>query len=359
MTIHNTGEDHEARWWHAAADGLLVCEVCPRACRLAQGQRGACFVRMRRDDRVVLTTYGHAAGFCLDPIEKKPLYHFHPGTSVLSLGTAGCNLECRTCRTWLPEVVDRVDAAVVDASPLVVADAATEWRCRTVAFTYNDPIVYAEYAIDIARTCHVRGLRTVAVTSGFVSPAVRRDLFGVMDAANIDLKAFDEEKHRRFTGGSLRPVLDTLIHVRHRTGTWLEISTLLVPGMNDDHEQLRAMSTWIRDELGSDVPLHFATPRYGDRAVTPAAGAALARARTIAREAGLRHVYTGPGGDPEGLTTYCPGCGTALIERAGISVRRYRLTSQGRCPECRAQVAGNFEDRAGEFGARRIPVRVD
>lgn len=359
MTLHFTGRDYPARWWHVAEDGRLGCDVCPRACRLEDGERGICFVRQRHGDRIVLSTYGRAAGFCLDPIEKKPLYHFLPGTAVLSLGTAGCNLECRTCRTWLPEVSAGVDAAVVDASPVAITAAAEEWRCRSVAFTYNDPVVYAEYAIDIARASHVRGLRTVAVTSGFVSPAARYDLFGVMDAANIDLKAFDEEKHVAFTGGSLRPVLETLIHVRHHTSTWLEISTLLVPGMNDDHEQLSAMAKWIHDELGEGVPLHFATPRYMFELVTPAARAALARARDIAREAGLHYVYTGAGGDAEGSTTYCPGCGTALIEREGIAVRRYRLTAQGRCPECRTQVPGTFEDRAGEFGARRIPVRVE
>jgi pyruvate formate lyase activating enzyme len=359
MTVHVTGEDYPARWWHAGGDGLLHCEACPRACALAEGERGACHVRQRRGNRIILTTYGRAVGFCLDPIEKKPLYHFHPGTAVLSLGTAGCNLQCRSCRTWRPEVTEGVDASVVDASPLAIADAAAEWQCRSVAFTYNDPVVYAEYAIDIARTCHVRGVQTIAVTGGYVSPQVRRELFGVMDAANIDLKAFDQEKHLRFTGGNLQPVLDTLLHVRHRSATWLEISTLLVPGINDDQPQLRAMSTWIREELGPEVPLHFATPRYAGRPPTPAAGAAMARARNIAREAGLLHVYTGPGGDKEGSTTYCPGCGTALVEREGITVGRYRLTAQGRCPECRTTVAGAFDDRPGEFGARRIPVRLE
>lgn len=361
--MHVAGEEYEARWWQRAEDGRLHCEACPRGCLLAEGQRGACYVRQRRGDRVVLTTYGRATGFSAEPIEKKPLYHFHPGSAALSLGTAGCNLECKTCRTWLPEVSVRVEQDLVDASPLTVADAATDWRCRSVAFTYNDPAVFAEYAIDVARTCHVRGLKTVAVTAGYISPAARRELFGVMDAANVDLKAFDEEKHLRFTGGHLRPVLDTLIHVRHRTSTWLEISTLLVPGVNDDSPQLRAMTRWIREELGVDVPLHFATPVYAEqgagRTVTPAAVAAMERARDIAREAGLHFVYTGPGSDPEGATTYCPGCGTVLIERDGLAVTRYRLTSAGRCPECRTPVPGEFEDRAGEAGARRIPVRVE
>lgn len=362
------GEDYVARWWHRAPDGALHCEACPRACVLTEeGERGGCHVRVRSGDQIVLETYGKATGFCLDPIEKKPLYHYHPGTAVLSLGTPGCNLRCRTCPTWLPRVAAGVEAALVDAPPLVIADAAAEWGCRTVAFTYNDPVVYTEYAVDIARTCHVRGLRTVAVTAGYATAPVRRELFGVMDAANIDLKAFDEQTHLRLTGGSLRPVLDTLAYVRHHASTWLEISTLLVPGVNDSPVQLGAMTRWIRAELGADVPLHFATPRSTYRpgstipppTVTAPARAALARARATALEAGLVHVYTSPDGDADGLTTFCPGCRTALVEREGITVRRYRLTSAGRCPECRTPVAGHFDDRPGEFGARRIPVRVE
>lgn len=368
MSGRDAGEGYVARWWHRAEDGSLHCDACPRACVLAtEGQRGDCHVRRRKGDQIILETYGKATGFCLDPIEKKPLYHFHPGTAVLSLGTPGCNLRCRTCPTWRPEVVEGVEAAVVDASPLVIADAAAEWACPTVAFTYNDPMVYTEYAVDVARTCHVRGLRTVAVTAGYATAPVRRELFGVMDAANVDLKAFDEEQHRRLTGGDLRPVLETLVHVRHHAATWLEISTLLVPGVNDDNAQLRAMAAWIHAELGPDVPLHFAIPRPGYRPgalapppmVSAPARAALARAWAIAREAGLRHVYTGTDGATVGRTTSCPGCGTALVEREGLTVRRYRLTSEGRCPECRTPIAGVFDDRPGEFGARRIPVRVE
>ncbi|WP_245703006.1 AmmeMemoRadiSam system radical SAM enzyme [Raineyella antarctica] len=364
------GTAERARWWHHVGDGRLQCDVCPHQCQLADGEAGKCFVRVRQGERIVLTTYGLASGFCLDPIEKKPLYHFHPGTAVLSLGTAGCNLSCRPCRTWDEAVAKRVHRMAEEASPRAIAAAAHQWQATSVAFTYNDPAIYPEYAIDIARACHVQDVRTVAVTSGFMMPAVRRELFGVMDAANIDLKGFDEEFYQSFIGGSLRPVLDTLIYVRHRTSTWLEITNLLVPGHNDAPDRLRAMCTWIHDELGPDVPLHFSAYRPDPRmpetglaasglaGVPPTPPEALLRAVDIAREVGLRYVYSGGAGTPATGTTYCHGCGAALIEREGHTVQRYRITSQGRCPECRAVLPGAFDDRPGDFGARRIPIRL-
>lgn len=350
-----------ARWWHRVEDGRLQCDVCPRQCRLEDGQRGFCFVRSRQGDEVVLTTYGMAFAFCLDPVEKKSLYHFYPGTPVLSLGTAGCNLQCLSCRTWDPGVERRVERLSEEASPSAIASAAHQWRATSVAFTYNDPAVYPEYAIDIARACHVQGIRTIAVTAGYMNPSARRDLFGVMDAANIDLKGFDDDFYRSFAGVDLRTVMDTLVYVRHRTSTWLEITNLLIPGQNDDPATMSAMCTWIVKELGADVPLHFAAFRPEPRmpGVPPTPPEMLARARDIALEAGLQYVYTDGGGIPRTETTACAGCGATLIERdGGSTITRYRLTSNGRCPECRASVVGYFGDRAGDFGARRIPIRL-
>ncbi|QGF23438.1 AmmeMemoRadiSam system radical SAM enzyme [Raineyella fluvialis] len=398
------GESFPARWWHPAEDGRLVCDVCPRACALTDGQAGICTVRAREGDKLVLTTYGRGAGFCIDAVERRPLYHFLPGSAGLCLGTAGCNLNCRTCRVWRPETVAQVTGLLEDASPLAVAGLAADWRCASVAFTYNDPVIYAEYAIAVARVAHVLGLRTIAVTAGYMERAVRRDFFGMMDAALIELKVFDAEAHLRYAGGDLQTVLDTLVHVRH-SRTWLEMSTLLVPGLNDDPAQLWAMCTWIRAELGPDVPLHFSTlgtsqrrpaPGPAGRSGTGAAShgvpaarthpasptrqtprapqtrptpqtptpqtppddrAHLVMAREIALECGLNYVYTGLADVPEGRTTHCPSCRAVLIERDAV-IRRYRLTSEGRCPECRAPVPGVFADRAGESGARKIPVRV-
>jgi len=368
VSLHTPGQPFPARWWHADGDGRLVCDVCPRACALADGEAGSCAVRVRDGNRIVLTTYGRGAGFCVDAVERRPLYHFLPGTPVLCLGTAGCNLTCRSCRVWRPETVARVSGLLEEASPRAAAGLATEWRCSSIAFTYNDPVVYAEYAIAVARAAHVEGLRTIAVTAGFLEPAVRRDFFGVMDAAVIELKVFDEEAHRRYAGGSLHTVLETLTHVAHRQGTWLEVSTVLLPGLNDDPGQLRAMSTWIRRELGPDVPLHFTAPipasrrtgshpGSGSLPIPPGDRVGPARAREIALEAGLRYVYASPADVVGGRTTWCPSCGAVLIER-GSMIRRYRLTSEGRCPECRTAVPGLFGDRAGEAGAHRIPVRV-
>lgn len=391
MTQHLPGQPFPARWWHVGADDRLVCDVCPKACALADGEAGSCAVRVREGDRMVLTTYGRGAGFCVDAIERRPLCHFLPGTPVMCLGTAGCNLSCRSCRVWRPETVAQVSGLLEDASPRAAAGLATEWRCSSIAFTYNDPVVYAEYAIAVARAAHVAGLRTIAVTAGFLSPVVRRDFFGVMDAAVIELKVFDEEAHQRYAGGSLLTVLDTLSHVAHRHDTWLEISTVLLPGLNDDPLQLRAMCTWIRAELGRDVPLHFSAPvalrRPAASSAGPSGGASgsaglpdpagsagspsgpsgvrpaspgwvdVARAREIAMDAGLRYVYTDDLAVPGGRTTRCPSCGAVLIER-GLTIRRYRLTSEGRCPECRTAVPGHFGDRAGEARGQRIPVRV-
>lgn len=351
---------HAARYWHTLPDGRIQCDLCPRHCRLHEGQRGFCFVRMRQGDHLVLTTYGRSSGFCIDPIEKKPLNHFYPGSSVFSFGTAGCNLACKFCQNWDISKARDMDRLMDQASPEAIARAAQEWGCRSVAFTYNDPTIFAEYAIDVAVACRERGIMTVAVTAGYIDPEPRRDFYAVMDAANVDLKAFSEDFYFKVTGAHLQPVLDTLVYLEHATDVWLEITTLLIPGYNDSDDELRAMCRWILRELGPDVPHHFSAfhPDFKMLDVPPTPPATLVRAREIAMEEGLHYVYTGNVHNRDGDTTFCPQCHAALIERDWYKILDYRLTPDGRCPACGTPVPGRFAEHAGDFGSRRIPIRL-
>ena len=348
------------RYWHPLDDGRIQCDVCPRACKLREGQRGVCFVRARLDDQVVLTSYGRSSGFCVDPIEKKPLNHFLPGSSVLSFGTAGCNLACRFCQNWDISKSKEIDTLADAASPEALARAAVELGCRSVAFTYNDPVIFHEYAIDVADACHEVGVKAVAVTAGYVCDEPRTEFYRHMDAANVDLKAFSEEFYRHTCGARLEAVKDTLRYLRHETSVWFEITNLLIPGLNDSDEELQAMTSWIVDDLGPDVPVHFTAfhPDYKmtDRPATPPA--TLTRARQIARANGLRFAYTGNVHDTDGSSTYCPGCGTVVVERDWYALGAYRLTDDGRCNRCGTTLAGVFDGPAGTWGPRRMPVRL-
>ncbi len=358
---HRQPDQHyPARWWHRLDDGRIQCDLCPRDCKLHDGQRGLCFVRRREGDAMVLTTYGRSSGFCVDPIEKKPLNHFYPGTSVFSFGTAGCNLACKFCQNWDISKSTEMDRLMDAASPEAIAEATLASGCRSVAFTYNDPVIFAEYAIDAADACHARGVKTVAVTAGYIHEAPRREFYSRMDAANVDLKAFTEEFYFRLTGAHLAPVLDTLKYLVHETDVWTEITTLLIPTKNDSDAEIRAMSQWIARELRPDVPLHFTAfhPDYklDDLPATPAS--TLARARRIALDEGLQYVYTGNVHDREGGSTFCPRCHALLIERDWHRILRYDVTDDGRCPHCTAPIVGRFEPYRGSFGNRRMPVRV-
>jgi pyruvate formate lyase activating enzyme len=350
----------DARWWHKLDDGRIQCDLCPRDCRLHDGQRGLCFVRAREGDGMVLTTYGRSSGFCVDPIEKKPLNQFYPGSSVLSFGTAGCNLACKFCQNWDISKSREMDRLMDEASPETIARAAGELDCRSVAFTYNDPVIFAEYAMDVADACHARGVKTVAVTAGYMYPEPRREFYARMDAANVDLKAFTDDFYFKLTGAHLAPVLDTLTYLRHETGVWLEITTLLIPGRNDSPEELDAMTKWIARELGPDVPLHFTAfhPDYKLSDIPATPPATLARARRIAIANGLHYVYTGNVHDAEGGTTYCPHCANAVIVRDWHRILNYRVSDDGACRECGGHIAGRFERFAKPFGPRRIPVRL-
>ena len=336
---------YDARWWHLLPDGRMQCDLCPRDCKLHEGQRGLCFVRKREGDRMVLTTYGRSSGFCVDPVEKKPLNHFLPGTSILSFGTAGCNLACKFCQNWDISKSREMDTLMDAAQPETIARAAQALGCASVAFTYNDPVIFAEYAIDVAEACRAQGIRTVAVTAGYISPAPRRELFARMDAANVDLKAFTDDFYVKVTGAKLDPVLETLRYLRHETDVWTEITTLLIPGRNDSEAEIDALTRWVADELGTDVPLHFTAfhPDWKMTDVPATPVATLRRAREIAMHNGLRHVYTGNVHDPEGAQTRCTQCGTMLIAREAYRIVDYRLTDAGECKACGHALAGRFD----------------
>jgi len=338
----------------------VQCDICPRACRLRDGQRGLCFVRAASGNEVVLTTYGRSSGYCVDPIEKKPLAHFLPGTPVLSFGTAGCNLACRFCQNWDISKSREMDILADAAGPRVIAEAARRLGCRSVAYTYNDPVIFHEYAVDVALACREVGVRSVAVTAGYMLPEPRRELYAVMDAANVDLKAFSETFYRQVCAAHLEPVLDTLRYLVHETTVWTEITTLLIPGANDSDEELDALTRWVAEELGPHVPMHFSAfhPDWKmlDTPATPPA--TLRRARETAMANGLRYVYTGNIHDPRGQSTWCHGCGERLIERDGYTLGGWRLTDDGRCARCGTVCAGVFEARPGSWGARRMPVRL-
>jgi pyruvate formate lyase activating enzyme len=317
-------------------------------------------VRKREGDAMVLTTYGRSSGFCIDPIEKKPLNHFYPGSSVLSFGTAGCNLACKFCQNWDISKSREMDTLMDSASPEAIAAAAVRSGCRSVAFTYNDPVIFAEYAMDAADACRARGIKTVAVTAGYIGDDARREFYAKMDAANVDLKGFTDEFYVKLCGARLQPVLDTLVYLKRETDVWFEITTLLIPGKNDSDAELAAMSEWIARELGVDVPLHFTAfhPDYKmmDLPRTPAA--TLSRAREIAMRAGIRYVYTGNVHDRTGGTTFCPGCGHALIARDWHEILRYELSEDGRCLRCDAAIPGRFTGFEGQWGRRRKAVRL-
>jgi pyruvate formate lyase activating enzyme len=348
------------RYWHGVDDGRIQCDVCPRACKLRDGQRGLCFVRAREGDAIVLTTYGRSSGFCVDPIEKKPLNHFLPGSSVLSFGTAGCNLACRFCQNWDISKSREVDTLADAATPKAIAAAAERLGCASVAFTYNDPVVFLEYAIDVADACHERGIKAVAVTAGYVCPEPRVEFYAHMDAANVDLKSFSERFYAETCAGHLQPVLDTLEYLRHETQVWFEITTLLIPGLNDSDDELDAMTRWLVDRLGPDVPLHFTAfhPDYRllDRPPTPRE--TLTRARQIALANGVRYAYTGNVHDRDGGSTVCHGCGTRVIERDWYELGDYELTDDGRCRTCGTRIPGVFAGPSGGWGRRRLPVRL-
>lgn len=349
------------KYWHALSDGRVQCDVCPRYCKLQEDQQGFCFVRARKNNQIVSTTYGRSTGFCIDPIEKKPLHHFLPGTSVLSFGTAGCNLGCLFCQNW--DISKSRETSILSeyASPEDIALLAQKNHCRSVAFTYNDPVVFMEYAMDTAKACHQLGIKTVAVTNGYICEAPRKELFAHMDAANVDLKAFTENFYQKITASHLQPVLDTLVYLKKETNVWLEITTLLIPGKNDADSEIESLSQWVIKNLGPDVPLHFTAfhPAWKMQDTPPTPPTTVLRAREIALKNGLYYVYAGNIQDTEGSNTYCHHCHERLIERRGYYIADYKLTSDGCCSFCRTKCNGIFEKSAGHWDGCRKPLAID
>ncbi len=354
---HFGSEDiHPGRWWHREGE-RVVCDLCPRACAMKPGQRGACFVRAGTERGVALTTWGRSSGFCVDPIEKKPLNHFLPGTPVLSFGTAGCNLACRFCQNWDISKARAMDRLMDTATPEAIVREAKRTGCRSVAFTYNDPVIFAEYALDVAAACREADLKTVAVTAGYISEGARAEFFAGMDAVNVDLKAFTERFYKGLCAGSLEPVKETLRYLVQETDVWTEVTTLLIPGENDGDDELEQLSAFVHDELAPHVPLHFSAYHPDYRMKTRATPkSTLQRARRIARSAGLKFVYTGNVHDPDGDTTFCPSCDAVLIKRDWYELRTW--TMRGNRCACGAVIPGVFEDSPGTWGRRRLPVQI-
>jgi len=366
MTIKENYQDAithpwPTQYWHGLDDGRVQCDLCPRFCKLKEGQRGLCFVRANVQNAVVLTTYGRSSGYCIDPIEKKPLNHFLPGSPVLSFGTAGCNLACKFCQNWDISKSREIDTLADAASPELIARAARELNCRSVAYTYNDPVIFHEYAIDVAQACAEHDIKSVAVSAGYVCDAPREEFYRHMDAVNIDLKSMSESFYYKLTGGHLQAVLDTIKYVKHETNVWLELTTLLIPGQNDSQQELQQLTQWIAEQLGPDVPLHFSAfhPDFKMMDVPKTSFETLQQARDIALSNGLHYVYTGNVHDKAGESTYCHHCGEMLIGRDWYQLSEWNLTPLGRCRFCDTACAGHFEAQAGTWGAQRQPVNLE
>jgi pyruvate formate lyase activating enzyme len=348
------------QYWHRLEDDRIQCDVCPRFCKLHEGQQGLCFVRARQQDQIVLTSYGRSSGYCIDPIEKKPLYHFLPGTPVLSFGTAGCNLACKFCQNWDMSRAREMDVLADAAPPALIARAAMELGCRCVAYTYNDPIIFLEYAIDVAKACRALSIKSVAVTAGYITEQPRAEFFRYMDAANVDLKAFSERFYHKVCGGHLQPVLDTLVYIKNHTDVWLEITTLLIPGENDSDAELEEMAQWVVGNLGPEVPWHFSAfhPDWKMLDIAPTPLSTLIKARDIATKHGVRYAYTGNVHYGSGDSTYCPKCHNKVIGRDWYVMTDWNLTDIGHCQFCGSVIPGVFEGPAGHWGSKRQPIRL-
>ena len=348
------------RYWHKVSEDRVQCDLCPRFCKVKEGKQGFCYVRENHQGAIVLNTYGLSSGFCVDPIEKKPLNHFLPGTPVFSFGTAGCNLGCRYCQNWDISKSREMHTLADRASPELIAATAERLGCRSVAYTYNDPVIFHEYAIDVARACQERGILSVAVTAGYVCPEPREEFYRHMHAANVDLKAFTEAFYHRLTGAHLAPVLETLVYLKQETDVWFELTTLLIPGENDSDQELQQMCQWVVENLGPDVPMHFSAfhPDFKMLDYPPTPHESLRRARQIAVENGIRYAYVGNVHDRRDSSTWCHNCGELLIERDWYELGEWRLDAQGNCKACGTPVAGRFEAEPGRWGSRRQPVRL-
>ncbi len=360
MTSFITEDCVKTRYWHKLEDGRVQCDLCPRFCKLHEGQRGLCFIRQNLNEQVVMTSYGRSSGFAIDPIEKKPLNHFYPGSAVLSFGTAGCNLACKFCQNWDISKSREMDKLMSKASPDAIAKAAEQNQCKSVAYTYNDPVIFHEYAIDTAQACKALGIKSVAVSAGYVCEQPRAEFYRHMDAANIDLKAFSEKFYHQITGSHLQAVLETLQYIKHETSVWLELTTLIIPGENDSETELEAMTQWVVEHLGPDVPMHFSAfhPdwKMQDKPATPLDS--LLQARNIAIKNGVHYAYVGNVHDKAADSTYCHHCGELLIGRDWYQLSEWNLNADGTCTNCATPCSGYFDESPGQWGARRCAIKI-
>jgi pyruvate formate lyase activating enzyme len=348
------------RFQRKVSEGRVECLLCPRNCQLQDGQQGFCGNRECCDGAIRLTTYGRPSGFCIDPVEKKPLFHFFPGTSILSFGTRGCNLACRFCQNWEISRANDSEEHTRLVEPTAIAETARAWGCPSVAFTYNDPVAFAEYAIDTAIACRARNVHTVAVTAGYIGREARKPFFEVMDAANVDLKAIRPGFYRRLCSAELDVVKDNLRYLVRETSVWVELTTLLIPSYNDSPDEIAELARWVCGELGPDVPLHFTAfhPSHRMLDVPSTPKQTCQAARESARAIGLKHVYTGNVNDPTGQASYCSHCSEQLLGRHGYEVDTGRFVG-GRCTQCGTALSGRFgSGGVGDFGSRRIPIAV-
>jgi pyruvate formate lyase activating enzyme len=335
---------HSARWWQTLPDGRIHCYLCPRHCHIGEGQHGFCFIRENVGGELVQLGYGRPAALAIDPIEKKPLFHFHPGSAILSLGTAGCNLGCQFCQNFDISKARSVQQSSGHMSPEEIVDLAIAHGAPSIAFTYNEPTIWAEFVIDIARAAHKAGLRTVMVSNGYITREAFFEVYQHIDAVNVDVKGFTENFYSKITLSHLAPVLDVLRWLRRETNVWFELTNLMIPGLNDAPEETNELCDWILGELGDDVPLHFTAfhPDFKmlDRERTPSE--TIHRARLLAQARGLKYVYEGNVVTKEGGNTVCPTCRSVIIRRSWHQVESCEVQS-GRCPHCNAAIAGRFD----------------
>lgn len=331
------------RWWQRLDGHSIQCRLCPHQCHLEEGQRGFCGVRINQDNRMVSLTYGCISSLCVDPIEKKPLYHFYPGSQVLSIGSIGCNLKCCFCQNWSIAHAENADG-LKKIDDLSFADLAIREKCRSVAFTYNEPIVSAEYVIDVFKECRKKDIKTVAVTNGYIDQQAREDFFRYVDAVNVDLKSFSDDFYAKICQGRLQPVLDTLRYLLKKTKVWVEITMLVIPGKNDSDQEINAMTQWVRKNLAADIPIHFSAfyPNFRMLDVSATPLEALHHIRKIAMNNGLRFVYTGNVPCSQGTSTICSSCGQVIVVREGYRVSCDRFEN-ARCSICYQEIPGFFE----------------
>lgn len=324
-------------------DNKVQCTICPRNCKLGEGQSGFCYVRKNIGGEVILTTYGYNTGLAIDSIEKKPLYHFYPGSNILSFGTLGCNMGCLFCQNWHISKNKSDVRSLNQSTPQQIVETAIAYNCKSVAFTYNDPVIFFEYAVDTAKLCRENGIKTVAVTAGFINPEPRKEFFKYMDAVNIDLKSFTDTFYGQYCLAHLQPVLDTINYVANETDCHLELTTLLIEGQNSSESEIISECQWILDNLGDDIPLHFSAfhPSFKMMDIPKTSVGTLLRAYKIAQKLGLKYVYTGNIIDTETSTTFCPECKKAVIVRDAYTISDYRLTGNV-CNYCGYKIKGEF-----------------